>query len=51
MKPSRVEVDAELAERAEQVAASRGESVDEVIARALLAYVGDSWPESTNQGG
>jgi len=36
---TRVEVDADLAERAERVAASRGEDIQEVIERALAEYV------------
>ena len=39
MAPPEVEVDAELAARAAEVAAARGESLEEVIARALTEYV------------
>jgi predicted HicB family RNase H-like nuclease len=40
-----VEVDAELASKAAEVAAARGESLEEVIARALQRYVISSLDE------
>ena len=39
MTPPEVEVDAELAAKVAQVAASRGETVERVIERALAEYV------------
>jgi Arc/MetJ family transcription regulator len=45
MTPPEVEVDAELAARAAEVAATRGESLEEVIARALQRYVISSLDE------
>jgi predicted HicB family RNase H-like nuclease len=45
MTPPEVEVDAELAARAAEIAAARGESLEEVIARALQRYVISSLDE------
>jgi predicted transcriptional regulator len=39
MAPSEVEVDEQLAARAAEVAASRGETIEAVIERALRDYV------------
>jgi predicted transcriptional regulator len=39
MTPSEVEIEADLAARAAEVAASRGETIEAVIERALRDYV------------
>lgn len=44
-----VEVDARLAERATEVAATRGETIEAVIERALQAYVRDTNPDTLSE--
>jgi Arc/MetJ family transcription regulator len=39
MAPSEVEIDSELAARAEEIAAAHGETVEAVVERLLRAYL------------